>query len=50
MQRQVDDLDELKTTHYQEIVEHEEQVWDSVQSKVRPTTMFYHCTETWLLR
>lgn len=34
LQRQVDDLDELKSNHYQEIVEHEEQVWDEVQGKV----------------
>lgn len=34
LQRQVDDLDELKVRHYQEIVEHEEEVWDFVQGKV----------------
>ncbi|KAF9534403.1 hypothetical protein CPB83DRAFT_844182 [Crepidotus variabilis] len=34
LQRQVDALDELKSSHYHEIVEHEEEVWDSVQSKV----------------
>lgn len=34
LQRQVDELDELKSSHYQEIVEHEEEVWDNVQSKV----------------
>ena len=34
LQRQVEDLDELKATHYQEIVEHEEEVWDVVQGKV----------------
>ena len=34
LQRQVDDLDELKARHYQEIVEHEEEVWDFVQGKV----------------
>ncbi|EIN10683.1 hypothetical protein PUNSTDRAFT_100393 [Punctularia strigosozonata HHB-11173 SS5] len=34
LQRQVDDLDELKVNHYQEIVEHEEEVWDFVQGKV----------------
>jgi hypothetical protein len=34
LQRQVDDLDELKTAHYQEILEHEEEVWDAVQGKV----------------
>ncbi|KAJ2933688.1 hypothetical protein H1R20_g3441, partial [Candolleomyces eurysporus] len=36
LQQQVDDLDELKVSHYQEIVEHEEQVWDAVQSKSVP--------------
>lgn len=34
LQRQVDELDDLKAQHYQEIVEHEEEVWDSVQGKV----------------
>ncbi|KAF5370013.1 hypothetical protein D9758_001265 [Tetrapyrgos nigripes] len=34
LQRQVDDLDELKENHYQEIMEHEEEVWDVVQGKV----------------
>lgn len=34
LQRQVDELDELKLAHYQEIVEHEEEVWDVVQGKV----------------
>ncbi len=34
LQRQVDELDELKARHYQEIVEHEEEVWDFVQGKV----------------
>lgn len=34
LQRQVDELDELKLTHYQNIVEHEEEVWDVVQGKV----------------
>ncbi|KAF8633690.1 hypothetical protein AX15_001296 [Amanita polypyramis BW_CC] len=34
LQRQVDELDELKAAHYQEIVEHEEEVWDVVQGKV----------------
>lgn len=36
LQRQVDDLDELKVSHYHEIIEHEEEVWNVVQSKVRP--------------
>ncbi|KIP12860.1 hypothetical protein PHLGIDRAFT_97599, partial [Phlebiopsis gigantea 11061_1 CR5-6] len=34
LQRQVDELDDLKSQHYQEIVEHEEEVWDVVQGKV----------------
>jgi hypothetical protein len=34
LQRQVDDLDELKLAHYQKIIEHEEDVWDVVQGKV----------------
>ncbi|KAG6812646.1 hypothetical protein H0H92_001596 [Tricholoma furcatifolium] len=33
LQRQVDDLDNMKESHYREIVEHEEQVWDVVQAK-----------------
>jgi len=34
LQRQVDDLDDLKAEHYQEIMEHEEEVWNVVQGKV----------------
>jgi hypothetical protein len=34
LQRQVDDLDDLKTQHYQEIMDHEEEVWNVVQGKV----------------
>jgi hypothetical protein len=34
LQRQVDELDDLKAQHYQEILEHEEEVWDLVQGKV----------------
>ncbi|KAJ3729077.1 hypothetical protein DFJ43DRAFT_501878 [Lentinula guzmanii] len=34
LQRQVDELDELKVGHYAEIVEHEEEVWDVVQGKM----------------
>ncbi|TFK76131.1 hypothetical protein BDN72DRAFT_954642 [Pluteus cervinus] len=34
LQRQVDELDELKAAHYQSIMEHEEEVWDAVQGKV----------------
>jgi hypothetical protein len=37
MQRQVDELDELKSQHYQEILHHEEEVWDTVQGKVSIT-------------
>lgn len=37
LQRQVDELDDLKSSHYQEIVEHEEEVWNVVQSKVSPS-------------
>ncbi|XP_006459887.1 hypothetical protein AGABI2DRAFT_59424, partial [Agaricus bisporus var. bisporus H97] len=33
LQRQVDELDELKAAHYQEILEHEEEVWNVVQNK-----------------
>jgi hypothetical protein len=35
LQRQVDELDEMKAQHYQEIMEHEEEEWDVVQAKVR---------------
>ncbi|PPQ81315.1 hypothetical protein CVT24_001337 [Panaeolus cyanescens] len=35
LQRQIDSLDELKASHYQEIVEHEEEAWDVVQNKAR---------------
>ena len=35
LQRQVDELDALKVHHYEEILEHEEEVWDAVQGKVR---------------
>jgi len=34
LQRQVEDLDQLKARHYAEIMEHEEEVWDVVQGKV----------------
>ncbi|KAI0752232.1 hypothetical protein BC629DRAFT_1297238 [Irpex lacteus] len=33
LQRQVDELDDLKSQHYQDIVVHEEEVWDFVQGK-----------------
>ena len=34
LQHQVDELDALKASHYQEIMEHEEEVWEVVQGKV----------------
>ncbi|KAN0097689.1 hypothetical protein V8E55_002135 [Tylopilus felleus] len=34
LQRQVDELDDLKVQHYREIMEHEEEVWNVVQTKV----------------
>ncbi|KAH9978061.1 hypothetical protein BGW80DRAFT_1165973 [Lactifluus volemus] len=34
LQRQVEDLDRLKARHYEDILEHEHQVWDVVQGKV----------------
>lgn len=34
LQSQVDQLDQLKASHYQEIIEHEEEVWNVVQNKV----------------
>lgn len=34
LQRQVDELDDLKIAHYQEIVDHEVEVWEGVQNKV----------------
>ncbi|KAI0080744.1 hypothetical protein K474DRAFT_1657576 [Panus rudis PR-1116 ss-1] len=34
LQRQVEELDEMKSNHYQEILEHEEEVWDVVQGKI----------------
>ena len=39
LQRQVDELDELKAAHYQEIIEHEEEVWDVVQGKASPAAL-----------
>lgn len=35
LQRQVEDLDQLKARHYAEIMENEEEVWDVVQGKVQ---------------
>lgn len=34
LQKQVEDLDQLKARHYAEIIEHEEEVWDIVQGKI----------------
>lgn len=34
LQLQVEELDVLKVQHYQEICDHEEEVWDSVQGGV----------------
>lgn len=36
----MDELDELKADHYQEIIEHEEEVWDVVQGKVSLGVIF----------
>jgi len=33
LQRQVDDLDQLKSRHYEEIIEHEEEVWDVCKAR-----------------
>jgi hypothetical protein len=33
LQRQVDELDEIKSRHYQEIIDHEDAVWNTVQAK-----------------
>lgn len=38
LQRQVDEFDKLKISHYEEIIEHEEEVWDVVQGKVSSCT------------
>ena len=38
LQHQVDELDKLKISHYEEIIEHEEEVWDVVQGKVSSYT------------
>lgn len=43
LQRQVDDLDELKLMHYQKIIEHEEGVWDVVQGKVSCPGLAFGC-------
>jgi hypothetical protein len=34
LQRQVDDLDDLKISHYNDVLEHQEEVWNVVQNKV----------------
>lgn len=39
-QRQVDELDNMKESHYRDIVEHEEQVWD-VQVKEHLSKVLY---------
>jgi hypothetical protein len=38
LQRQVEDLDQIKARHYAEIIEHEEEVWEVVQGKVLQQT------------
>jgi hypothetical protein len=43
LQQQVDDLDELKARHYQEIMEHEEEIWDFAQGKVRLHDSSIYC-------
>ena len=43
LQRQVDELDELKARHYEEILEHEEEVWDVVQGKASPSPRPIKC-------
>jgi hypothetical protein len=47
LQQQVNDLDQLKAAHYQEIIEHEEQVWEVVQGKVRGLETFCACISTY---
>lgn len=39
LQRQVEELDDLRVSHYQEIMDHEEEVWDFVQGKVSTTSL-----------
>ncbi|KLO15651.1 hypothetical protein SCHPADRAFT_849174 [Schizopora paradoxa] len=34
LQRQVEELDEMRADHYHEVLQHEEEVWDFVQGKV----------------
>lgn len=36
MQRQVEELDQLKIKHYQAIMDHEAEVWDGVAGTVCP--------------
>ena len=36
LQRQVDDLDDLKIAHYNDVLEHQEEVWNVVLNKVCP--------------
>lgn len=33
LQRQVEELDELRADYYQDVLQHEEEVWDFVQGK-----------------
>jgi hypothetical protein len=34
MQHQVDQLDQLKSRYYEDVMGHEEEIWDTVQGKV----------------
>jgi hypothetical protein len=43
MQQQVDQLDQLKSRYYEEVMEHEEETWDSVQGKVRHSVISVVC-------
>lgn len=43
LQQQVEQLDELRVSHYQEILEHEEEVWDFVQGKVWRLHCIFNC-------
>lgn len=35
LQRQVEELDEIRVSYYNDVLEHEEKIWDFVQGKVR---------------
>jgi hypothetical protein len=39
LQRQVDDLDELKADYYHEVLDAEQEMWEFIQSKVRPSSL-----------